>query len=103
MGFYSLKANMPWIYCSVQERQNVRLLPRHCPVQKSCVQGGDALGSVDATAYKSIVGGLQYFMLTRPDVAFSVNKVCQYLNAPTTLHYTAVKRILQYVKILGSA
>jgi hypothetical protein len=66
--------------------------------EKLCVQGGDALGSVDATAYRSIVGGLQYFMLTRLDVAFSVNKVCQYLNAPTTLHYTAVKRILQYVK-----
>jgi hypothetical protein len=26
--------------------------------EKLCVQGGDALGSVDATAYRSIVGGL---------------------------------------------
>jgi hypothetical protein len=66
--------------------------------EKLCAQGGDALGLADATAYRSVVGGLQYFTLTRPDLAFSVNKVCQYLHAPDTLHYTAVKRILRYVK-----
>jgi hypothetical protein len=31
-------------------------------------------------------------------LAFSVNKVCQYLHAPTTLHLVAVKRILRFVK-----
>jgi histone deacetylase 1/2 len=51
---------------------------------------GDALGPDDGTRYRSIVGGLQYLTLTRPDIAFSVNKVCQYLHAPTTVHWTAV-------------
>jgi hypothetical protein len=36
--------------------------------------------------------------LTRLDIAFSVNKVCQYLHAPTMLHLVAVKRILRYVR-----
>lgn len=36
--------------------------------------------------------------LTRPDIAFSVNKVCQFLHAPTTIQWAAVKRILRYVK-----
>jgi hypothetical protein len=60
--------------------------------------GGTPLGSADATNYRSIVGGLQYLTLTRSDLAFSLNKMCQYLHAPTMLHLTAVKRILRYVK-----
>jgi hypothetical protein len=58
---------------------------------------GDPLGPTDATNFKSIVGGLQYLTLTRPSLAFAVNKVCQYLYAPTTVHLVAVKRILTYV------
>jgi histone deacetylase 1/2 len=59
---------------------------------------GTPLGSDDSTQYRSIVGGLQYLILTRLDFSYSVNKVCQYLHAPTTKHWTAVKRILRYVK-----
>jgi histone deacetylase 1/2 len=59
---------------------------------------GTPLGSDDNTRYRSIVGGLQYLTLTRLDLSYSVNKVCQYLHAPTTEHWTTVKRILRYVK-----
>jgi hypothetical protein len=34
----------------------------------------------------------------RPDISFSVNKVCQFLHAPTAVHWAAVKRILRHVK-----
>lgn len=52
----------------------------------------------DSTSYRSIVGALQYLTLTRPDIFFGVNKVCQFLHAPTTIHWTTAKRILRHVK-----
>jgi hypothetical protein len=36
--------------------------------------------------------------MTRLDLFFSVNKVCQYLHAPTITHWIAMKRILCYVR-----
>jgi hypothetical protein len=61
-------------------------------------QQGEPLAAEDATKYRSIVGALQYLTLTRPDIAFAVNKVCQYLHSPTSSHWTAVKWILRYLK-----
>jgi histone deacetylase 1/2 len=55
-------------------------------------------GPVDSTRYRSMVGALQYFTLTMPDISFAVNKVCQFLHAPTTVHWSAVKRILSYIQ-----
>jgi hypothetical protein len=66
--------------------------------EKLSAHEGDLLGPQDATAYRSVVGGLQYLTLTRPDISFAVNKVCQYLHAPTTVHWATVKRILRYLK-----
>jgi histone deacetylase 1/2 len=59
---------------------------------------GTPLGTADSSQYMSIVGGLQYLTLTRPDLSFSVNKICQYLHAPTTAHWKAAKRILRYMQ-----
>ncbi|CAN6717488.1 unnamed protein product [Malus baccata var. baccata] len=50
------------------------------------------------TMYRSIVGALQYLTFTRPDIAFSVHQVCQFVQAPMNSHFTAVKRILRYLK-----
>lgn len=52
----------------------------------------------DRTLYRSLVGALQYFTITRPDLAYYVNTMCQFQQNPTTDHFQVVKRILQYVK-----
>jgi hypothetical protein len=54
--------------------------------EKLSVHEGTPLGAKDATNYRSVVRALQYLTLTRPDIAFPVNKVCQFLHAPTTVH-----------------
>ncbi|KAM1099692.1 hypothetical protein ACFX15_006016 [Malus domestica] len=48
--------------------------------------------------YRSIVGALQYLTFTRPDIAFSVHQVCQFMHCPMESHFVAVKRILRYLR-----
>jgi hypothetical protein len=66
---------------------------------KLSLTDGEVLSSDDSTNYMSIVGALHYTTLTRPDTMFSVNEVCQFLHAPTTVHSTAVKHILRYLHV----
>ena len=66
--------------------------------EKLSLTQGTLLTQEDSTKYRSLVGALQYLTLTRPDISFAVNKVCQFLHAPTTVDFTTAKRIVRYVK-----
>lgn len=52
----------------------------------------------DPSYYRSVVGALQHLTIIRPDLAFSVNFVSQFMHAPTKAHLRLVSRILRYVK-----
>jgi histone deacetylase 1/2 len=69
------------------------------PTNKLSLDGGELLSPENATRYRSVVGALQYLLLIRPDLSFSVNRVCQYMAAPTSVHWAAVKRILRYMHV----
>jgi hypothetical protein len=56
------------------------------PSDKLFLDAGDKLSADDATRYRSVVGDLQYLLLTRPDTSFEVNKICQFMSSPTTVH-----------------
>ena len=52
----------------------------------------------DPGLYRSVVGALQYVTITRPEITFCVNKVCQFMHRPLLTHWKAVKRILRYLQ-----
>lgn len=52
----------------------------------------------DPTDYRSMVGALQYLTMTRPDIAYAVHLVSQFMHAPRTTHLHAVKRIFRYLQ-----
>lgn len=45
----------------------------------------------DPTLFRFVVGALQYATLTRPEVSFIVNKVCEFLGKPLESHWVVVK------------
>jgi len=47
--------------------------------------------------YRSIVGALQYVVVTRLEIAYSVNRVCQFMQSPLSEHWKAVNHILRYL------
>jgi hypothetical protein len=62
----------------------------------------DGESLLDPSEYRHVVGALQYCTLTRPEIAYSVNQLCQHMQSPTTTHWTAAKRVLRYLKATPS-
>jgi hypothetical protein len=58
----------------------------------------DSVSMDDQSVYRSAVGALQYLSITRPNIAFAVNKVSQFSHDPHDVHWTTIKRILLYLK-----
>ncbi|KAJ9543931.1 hypothetical protein OSB04_023638 [Centaurea solstitialis] len=52
----------------------------------------------DSEKYRRVVGRLNYLMITRPDIAFPVSVVSQFMSSPRTAHWDAVCHILKYLK-----
>ncbi|XP_026416688.1 uncharacterized protein LOC113312149 [Papaver somniferum] len=91
-----------------QNKYSLDLLRKHdmigCKPCKTPVGSGPRVSAFDGTllsdaaSYRSLVGGLQYLTLTRPDISFPVNYVSQFMHRPTDIHLQLAKRILRYIK-----
>ena len=53
---------------------------------------------VDKERYQRLIGRLIYLSHTRPDIAYAVSLVSQYMHSPKKAHLQAVYRILRYLK-----
>ncbi|KAK2986874.1 hypothetical protein RJ640_000992 [Escallonia rubra] len=57
---------------------------------------GDRLD--DPEKYRRLVGKLNYLIVTRPDIAYAVSIVSQFMSEPTVKHWAALEQILCYLK-----
>ncbi|KAI3754366.1 hypothetical protein L1987_54148 [Smallanthus sonchifolius] len=53
---------------------------------------------VDAGQYRRLVGRLLYLQATRPDIAYSVNLLSQFVADPRQPHFDAALRVVRYLK-----
>ncbi|CAM8905835.1 unnamed protein product [Rhodiola kirilowii] len=53
----------------------------------------------DPAVYRKLVGILIYLTITRPDLAFAVHTLSQFMANPTEDHLKAAHRLLRYIKL----
>lgn len=49
------------------------------------------------TYYRKLVEALQYLTISKPDIAFSINNICQFMHKPRTSDFMAIKRKLGHL------
>ncbi|KAI3750451.1 hypothetical protein L2E82_21088 [Cichorium intybus] len=72
--------------------------PARTPADTSAKFDGTGPPVADPTLYRSLAGALQYLTFTRPDISYAVQQVCLYMHDPREPHFTALKRILRYLR-----
>nr|GEV45611.1 integrase, catalytic core [Tanacetum cinerariifolium] len=59
---------------------------------------GEEEEKIDASRYRRLVGRLLYLQVTRPDIAYSVSILSQFVGDPRRIHMEAANRVLRYLK-----
>ncbi|GJR98959.1 ribonuclease H-like domain-containing protein [Tanacetum coccineum] len=68
------------------------------PVDTESKLGDDGDAMSDPTLYRSLADSLQYLTFTRLNISYAVHQVCLYMHDPWEPHFSALKRILWYIR-----
>ncbi|KAH9139250.1 hypothetical protein AeRB84_016475 [Aphanomyces euteiches] len=75
--------------------------PFECTTKLSksqCASTPDDIAFMASKPYRSLVGSLMYLAMgTRPDLAFPLQQLSQFLENPGPAHWRAAKRVLRYI------
>ena len=88
-----------YVFDLLQETGMSGCQPINTPIEeglKLCVEPNQV--STDKGRYQRLVGRLMYLAHTRPDLAYALSVVSQYMHNPGEQHMNAVMRILRYLK-----
>eukprot|EP00253_Pinus_taeda_P029593 PITA_29593 len=62
------------------------------------LQCQDGSKTADATLYRQLVGSLIYLTTSRPDLAYAVSVLSQFMSTPLESHWNAAKNVLRYLQ-----
>jgi Reverse transcriptase (RNA-dependent DNA polymerase) len=87
-----------YIYSILERAKMTGAKPVSTPMATSpALSKFEGISMSDPLLDRNIIGALQYATISRPDIAFAVNRVSQFMHNPSELHWVAVKRILRYL------
>ncbi|XP_019168865.1 PREDICTED: uncharacterized protein LOC109164771 [Ipomoea nil] len=67
-------------------------------IQNQHLTHDDSPSLGDIGSYRRLIGRLLYLIATRPDIAYIVQQLSQFVDAPTEAHMSAAHRLLRYLK-----
>lgn len=67
------------------QMHNAKPVPSPAKTASQLLEHGESMS--DPTLFRSAVSALQYVTITRPDISFAVNRVCQFMHRPMCHHW----------------
>jgi hypothetical protein len=93
-----LLSQQKYVLDLLQEAGMLGCRPATTPIEPNHRLISDMGKPVDRESYQRMVGKLIYLSHTRPDIAYAVSTVSQFMHDPRSSHMDVVTRILRYLK-----
>jgi Reverse transcriptase (RNA-dependent DNA polymerase) len=82
----------------LKETGKLRVKPSNVPMNYNNKSSPDEEVLENISQFQRLVGKLIYLTITRPDIAYSVSFVSQFMQKPTKHHMELINQILRYLK-----
>ena len=91
-------SQMTYVLDPLSETRKLVVMPCQSPMAQSLHLTRENELFEDPKRYRRLFEKLNYLIVTRLDIAYSVSVVSQYMSSPTVDHWVAIKQIICYLK-----